>query len=536
MLKKRSRGIFRNLFLAGAVLCLLIIAGSAFAGEKVMNIAYPEDPKTADCQKTTDSYTLPLNCFDRLLECVTVESGGSEIVSGLAESWKITPDGKVYTFNLRKGVFFHNGEELTADDVVFTFDRMLDPKTKALNTDILDFVDGAKDRLEGKADSTRGLKAIDRYTVEITLSEPYAPFLAVMASPQSSIFNRKFTEKAGEQFGLSPETTCGTGPFILKEYVLNDHQMLVANTKYFRGRPSIDRLLVRVVGDSETMRMLFEAGEIDVFDCDYAISQIPYFLASDKWKDRIVSGPRVGIYYISLNQKNKPFDDLRVRKAFQMAIDRKQILEKMFYDRGVIANGVMPKGLLGYNPELKPLEYNPAKAKKLLAEAGYPDGVEMTIVQVSDWSQKWVKMNEIIQAMVKESGFRLQIKQIDESTYYATRKTGDVDPYTQVWSADFNDPDNFFYTFFSRRGTVVRSFNNDNPEIFDSLDKARSLTDPAERIKLYRELEMKIVHEQAAWVPLFTLDHVYVIDNKVKAFVVPWNGWSDMSYFPMDVE
>jgi peptide/nickel transport system substrate-binding protein/oligopeptide transport system substrate-binding protein len=191
---------------------------------------------------------------------------------------------------------------------------------------------------------------------------------------------------------------------------------------------------------------------------------------------------------------------------------------------------------LGYNPDLAPLEYNPAKARELLAQAGYPDGVDMTLVQVSGWSQKWVKMNEVIQAMVKESGFRLQIKQVDESTYYATRKTGDVDPYTQSWSADFNDPDNFFYTFFSRRGTVVRSFNNDNSEIFDALDKARSVTDPAERIGLYRDLEKKIVHEQAAWVPLFTLDHVYVISDKVKKFVVPWNGWSDMSYFPMDVE
>lgn len=535
-MKKRLRRVCRNLFLSVAVLCLLVLAGGAFAGEKVLSIAYPEDPKTADCQKTTDSYTLPLNCFDRLLECVTVESGGSEIVPGLAETWKVSPEGKTYTFHLRKGVFFHNGEELTADDVVYTFDRMLDPKTKALNTDILDFVDGAQERLDGKADFTRGLKAIDRYTVQIDLSEPYAPFLAVMASPQSSIFNRKFTEVAGEQFGLSPEMTCGTGPFILKEYDLNDRQVLVANDRYFRGRPTIDRLVVTVVGDAETLRMLFEAGQIDVFDCDYAVSQIPYFLSNEKWKDRLVSGPRVGIYYISLNQKNKPFDDLRVRKAFQMSIDREKILEKMFYGRGVMANGVMPKGLVGYNPDLPPLEYDPEKARELLAQAGYPDGVDMTLVQVSGWSQKWVKMNEVIQAMVKESGFRLNIRQVDESTYYATRKTGDVDPYTQSWSADFNDPDNFFYTFFSRRGTVVRSFNNDNPEIFDALDKARSIIDPAERIELYRDLEKKIVHEQAAWVPLFTLDHVYVINDKVKKFVVPWNGWSDMSYFPMDVE
>ncbi len=535
-MKTRARRIFRFLCVVAVLLGVLVTTGGALAGEKVLKIAYPYDPKTADCQKTTDCYTLPLNCFDRLLECVTLESGESKIVPGLAESWEISEDGKTYTFHLRQGVFFHNGEELTADDVVYTFDRMLDPGTKALNTDILDFVEGAQERLDGEAETTKGLEAVDRYTVRIRLRESYAPFLAVLASPQSSIFNRKFTEAAGDSFGLTAETTCGTGPFILEEYTLNDRQILVANDKYFRGRPSIDRLEIKVVEDAETMRMLFEAGEIDVFDCDYAFSQVPYFEKHPKWKDRMVSGPRVGIYYIALNQKLEPWDDVKVRKAFQMAIDRKTILDKMFYGRGILANGVMPKGLAGYNPDLEPLEYNPQKAAQLLAEAGYPDGVDVTLVQVSTWGQKWVTMSEIIQNMVKEAGFRVNIKQVDESTYYATRKTGDVNPYIQVWSADFNDPDNFFYTFFSRSGTVVRSFNNHSEEVFEAIEKARSISDPDERIALYRELEKKIVHEQAAWVPLFTLDHIYVISDRVKSFVVPWNGWSDMSYYEMDVK
>ncbi|NLI42371.1 MAG: ABC transporter substrate-binding protein, partial [Synergistaceae bacterium] len=160
------------------------------AKEKELRISYPDDPKTADCQKNTAYYMLPLNCFDRLIECITLESGASDLVPGLAESWEVTPDGKTYTFHLRRGVYFHNGEELTADDVVYTFDRMLDPKTQALNTDILNFVDGAQDRLDGKTDTTKGLKALDKYTVQITLSQPFAPFLSVMASPQASIFNR----------------------------------------------------------------------------------------------------------------------------------------------------------------------------------------------------------------------------------------------------------------------------------------------------------------------------------------------------------
>ncbi|HCJ56177.1 MAG TPA: ABC transporter substrate-binding protein, partial [Clostridiaceae bacterium] len=149
----------------------------------MLKIALTADPGTADVQKTTEDYGIPINCFDRLVEAVTVEPGKSDLVPGLAESWEISPDGLVYTFHLKKDVKFHNGEALKADDVVFTFDRMLNPATKALNTDFLDMIAGAKERMDGKADSTSGLKAIDDYTVQITLANAFAPFLANIATP-----------------------------------------------------------------------------------------------------------------------------------------------------------------------------------------------------------------------------------------------------------------------------------------------------------------------------------------------------------------
>lgn len=521
-------------FIAVALIQVFLIT-PAMAKQNVLRIAITEDPKTADCQTRTDSYLMPLNIFDTLVYAVTVGPGKSELVPGLAESWDISEDGKTYTFKIRQGVYFQNGEELTAEDVIYTFNRMLDPKTKALNTDILDFVEGASDRLDGKSDTVSGLKVLDKYTAQIVLTVPYAPFIAVMASPQASIFNKKFTEPLGDQFGLTPEATCGTGPFIMKSYTLNDSIVMVANDKYYRGRPKLDQLIVRVVADAETMRMLFEADELDVFDCDNAITQIPYFYQSEKWKDNIKSGPRVGIYYFHMNQAIKPFDDVRVRKAFQMAIDREKILEKRFYGKGQIENGVIPRGLVCYKPG-EPLEYNPEKAKQLLTEAGYPDGVDVKLVQVSGWSSTWVDINEIVQAMIAPAGFKAEIKVMDEAAYFATRKDGLMDPYPMSWSADFNDPDNFFYTFFSERGTKARSFNNMVPEVFEKLDAARAMTDPAKRCALYQELNHTIVHDNAAWLPMFSLDHTYVVQPRVKNFVVPWNGWSDMSYYEMNVE
>ncbi len=519
-----------------ALLVLFVSAFGAFGGEKVIQIAGFE-PGTCDVQKTTSEYFVPINCFDRLVECVTGENGYPELVPGLAESWEVSEDGLVYTFHLRKGVKFHNGEELKADDVIYTFDRMLDPETKALNTNNFDHVLGAQARMDGETPTTEGFKALDDYTVQITLREPFAPFLARLSDYASSVYNRKFTEEVGQDFGLSAETVCGTGAFKLAEYVLNDHLVLEAFDDYYQGRSKLDKVIAKIIPDAETMRMMFETGEIDIFDCDQAISQLPYFLGNPKWKDHIHKGLRVGIYYVHLNQLKEPFTDVRVRKAFQMAVDRQKILESMFHGDGVLANGLMPKGLIGYNPDIQKIEYNPEKAKALLAEAGYPDGVDMALVQVSGWSNKWVRMNEIIQAMVKKAGFNVEIKQMDEASYYSIRNKGDMDPYTQSWSFGVNDPDSIFYMFFADNdGGRHRSWNNQNKQSIEDIKRARTIINPEERLALYRAIENTLVHEDAAILPLFSVDHLYVVNPRVKGFQVPWTGWSDMSYFGMDVE
>ena len=531
-LRKGGGSILFSLVLILLGLCTL----GASAAEKVLTIAYNEEPQTSDMQMTTSCYMIPLNVYDRMLECVTTGASKSALVPGLATKWEVSKDGKVYTFHLRKGAKFHNGEEVTAQDVVYTFDRMLDPATKALNTDALDFIVGAPERMAGKASSTSGLKVLDKSTVQITLENPFVPFLAIMASPQASILSEKFTRPLGNKYGLTAEATCGSGPFILKEWTLNDHHTMVANPSYWRGRPQLDKFVVKIVVDPETNRMLFESGEIDLFDCDFAITQIPYFTANPKWSKQIVSGPRVGIYYYAINQTIKPFDDVRVRKAFQMAVDRKLILEKLYYNQGQLENGVMPNGLLHYNPNQTKIEYNPVKAKKLLAEAGYPNGVDMEIALVSSTGSQWQKMSEIIQSMVMKSGFRVTLKQMDEAAFYATRKEGKLPMYNNKWSADFNDPDNFFYTFFGAKGTVARSYNAINPDNFAALDKGRAETNFAQRGKLYADLEKKLVIDQAAWLPMFSVKHLYVVQPKVKKFVIPWNGWSDYPVYETRVD
>jgi len=511
-------------------------AGNQAANPDMMlKVALIVEPPTADVQLTTEEYGIPLNCFDRLVEAETIEPGKSDLVPGLAEKWDISADGLVYTFHLRKGVKFHNGEEFKADDVLYTFDRMLDPATKALNTDFLDMIAGAKDRMDGKADSVSGLKVIDDYTIEITLEKPFAPFLANIATPAGSIYNRKATTAAGTDFGLKPELTIGTGPFVFKSWTLNDQMLIVSNKDYFKGAPKLEGVIFKIVPDPETQRMQFETGELDVFDCDNARSQIPYFEGSEKWKAHIVSGPRVGLHYYCINESIKPLDDVRVRKALQMAIDRETLLEKLFYGKGIIANGIMPIGLVGHNPGLEKISYDPVKAKALLAEAGYPDGFSMVISQITDRPAS-LKMNEAIQSMLAEVGIKLEIQQMDSASWFATRLEGKLPSYYSDWSADFNDPDNFMYTFFYANNSVARSFNYNNQEVSDKLVSARAMTVPEERYKLYQELERQIVLEDAAWIPLFSLDHLFVVQPKVKNFQVSWNGWSNMPYKGITIE
>lgn len=503
--------------------------------DRMLKVAELVNPSTTDVQKNTEYYNVPLNIYDRLVEAETIEPGKSDLVPGLAEKWDISADGLVYTFHLRKGVKFHNGEELKADDVLFTFDRMLDPATKALNTDFLDMIAGAKDRMDGKADSVSGLKVIDDYTIQITLEQPFAPFLANIATPAGSIYNRKAATAAGEQFGLDPKLTIGTGPFVFDSWTLNDQMVLVANKDYFKGAPKLDGVIIKIVPDAETQRMLFETGELDVFDCDNARSQIPYFEGSEKWKNQMVSGPRVGLHYYCINEGIKPLEDVRVRKALQMAIDRETLLEKLFYGKGVLANGIMPVGLVGHNPELEKITYDPAKAKTLLVEAGYPNGFDMVISQISDRPAS-LKMNEAVQSMLGDVGIKVEIQQMDEASWFATRKEGKLPCYYTDWSADFNDPDNFMYTFFYENNSVARSFNYINKDVSDRLVGARAMTVPEERYAEYQALEKKIVVEDAAWIPLFSLDHLFVVQPRVKNFQVSWNGWSSMPYRNITIE
>lgn len=502
-------------------------------GSNMLHIPAKDEFPTVDTQKDTEFYVVPLNIYDRLVECQVVD-GVAEIVPSLAKSWEVSDDGLVYTFHLRDDVVFHNGEVLTADDVVYTIDRMMNPDTAARNTDAYSMIKGAKARLNGEADSVEGAAALDEHTVELTLEVPFGPFLANLATPACSIYNRKATEEAGDQFGIDPQLTIGTGPFKMSDWMLNDKLTMVRNDDYFKGAPKLDGIEVIQVPDENTQKLMYENGELDIVDLSSSSSQLAYFLGNDAYKDNLVTGPEAGCYFYVFNQDMKPTDDVRVRKAVSMAIDRQTILDQMYSGAGHVVNSMLPDGVLGAY-DTQEIPYDPEKAKALLAEAGYGEGCQLEIYQQTD-NPDALAINQVVQSMLNEVGITVTIKQMDDAAYFAERKEGRLGMTRASWKADFNDPDNFLYTFFTERNAKIRSNNHKNTDVYQWLEDARAMTDEDERMALYQKIDTAMVQEDASVLPLFQMDHIVVVQDWVKDFHVAWNGWSDVSYYTVSLE
>lgn len=487
------------------------------------------DIQTADVQKTSKDYQTPMNIFDRLVDINVAEDGTTSIIPALAESWDISTDGLQYTFHLRQGVKFHNGNDFTAEDVAYTFHRLLTVEG-GVNSEFVDQVKGANELLEGTADTLEGLEVVDDYTVTITLKEPYAAFLACISSPGVSIYDSKATEAAGDQFGLDPAVTVGTGPFIFTSWTLNDQIVMTRNDNYWKGATALPGVVVKIIPDTETQTMMFENGELDIIDLDFVTDAIDRFAAT--YPDQIIEGNRVGITYLTMNQNIEPFNNVQVRKAVQMAIDKQTILDALYGGRGQVEYGIFPHGLIGFNPNQEVIPYDPEAAKALLAEAGYADGFTMELAADSSASDTVTMALEIIKEQLAEVGINAEIKNYDQATWLDTRKAGELGSFLATWTADFNDPDNFIYTFFgNEEKTRIRSINYPDTAVMERVSAARGIVNDDERTAEYHALEEKIIHEDAAWAPMYSRKHLFAVSKRVQNFVPVWSGVGDQLFY-----
>lgn len=545
------------------ILVLTVVISITFFNEfsnkdnNVLRCSIPEDPKNLDVHKNMDEYGISLNVFSRLVEYEQCTNELTQISESLAEKYNISVDGLTYTFCLRENVKFHNGSKFTAEDVVYTFNRILDPKNKCEGVQYLDMIAGAKDKLEGRTQEVSGIKSLDEKTVEITLEKRYAPFMAGLATTACSIYDKETSEKE-EAVGKSPKSTVGTGPFVLKEWKQGKSLYLEANKDYFLGSPKINGISYRVVKDINKQEKLFKSGKLDIIDITSNISSLKDFNGENK---SVITLPSGSGYCYMLNKSIKPFDDLRVRRAIQMAIDRKKLMDKVCLGYGTIINGIVPNEIFSYNPSLQEIKYNKEKSLELLRDVGYTNGLELELAEIAENSGPIHNINEEVKKMLGEVGIKANIKQMDKKSFENLKKEGKLSFYLNFYEENVNDPDSYMHPIFvsensnndvvksleSARGmTDTRDFmklfdryervlsdKNQNRDdlIKESVDTLSKTVHPLDRIRFYNNIEKNIVHEDASIVPLFSPHQVYAVNQRVKNFDLKWNGYNKMPLY-----
>ena len=518
-----------------AALCLNTLpAGTAQAAEAedgLFRTAILYDISTMDVSKTTDDYQIPMNVFDRLFETRIVD-GTAQVVKSLCEDYTVSEDGLRYDFVLKDGVVFSNGNPLTASDVEYSFARLL--KEAGENTDIPLEIVGGEALMNGEADTLEGFEVTDDTHFSITLNAPNAGFTAELSAAAMSIVDAE-TMAEVQNFGTEPADTIGTGPYVITEWVANDHYTLEYNSLYWGEEPSVKKVLIRVIPDANTQNLMFQNGELDMIDLQNLDSAIVASSYKTTYADQIISTPKVGLTYLTMNENNEFLKDVRVRKAIGMAIDADTIIAGIYNGDAIRENGIIPTGVWGHNDALEGFTYDPEAAHELLKEAGYEDGqITFELALDSAANSNTQLAYQIVSQMLSAIGINAEIKSYDHSAWIDLRVSGEMDSFIARWGMDYNDPANIMYTFFgSEANTVQRSVNYANAEIIARVAAASSIVDDEARKAEYQALEKQIIGEDAAWIPLLEEVHLYCIGDRVESFTPHWAGFSD--YYAADV-
>lgn len=482
------------------------------------------NPSNLDPALISDIYGFAVaqQMFDGLVQY----DGTLTIVPAIAESWKGSRDGLSWTFNLRKGVRFHNGREVVAEDVVYSFTRILDPRTSSKAAEVFLKVKGAREFTQGRSKGVEGLRAVDRYTVQIDLVEASAPFVASLAMGYIKIVPREAVEALGAGFGLSP---VGTGPFKFLRWKQDEEIVLEANNDYYAGRPFLDRLEYRVYPGAPMDKIFadFEGGALD--DSFVPGGAFEKLRQGDRYQ--FVQRPVLGIRFLGFNTTQPPLSIPLVRQAIVHAVDREALVRDIHFNRYRVAAGFLPPGTYGYNPQFRPLPFDPDRARSLLVKAGYPGGKGLPPIQL--WSSVKPPHIEKEHAAIRKSladvGIQLELHyHTDWPSFNKQVYEGKYPLFRYSWTADVPEPDNFLYRLFhsQSRNNLTRY---QNPRVDRILDQARAELEYLKRIELHRQAE-RLIMEDAPVIPLNYLSYERLFQPYVQSIEVSALG---DPYIPM---
>lgn len=449
---------------------------------------------------------------------LSLQSDGSLKPQLLAELPSISEDGKVFTCRLRDDVYFHDGVQLTSKDVYYTLRRIFDPETANVNAWLCDMIKGGKEMLDGNATELAGVQIIDDFNFTIELEYAYAPFNYILSCPQMLIYPEAAATAAGESWGI--DSFVGTGPFVLDEFTPKDVLHVVANENYYEGRPSLDDVYYYNL-DQGTALMEYEAGTLDLCSVD------PTYVTGyqgGEFAENLVKIELMGIIALNLNTAMAPLDNPKVREALSYAIDQNALVNSYLQGNGTPTNSIVPPGIMAHS-DRAPV-YDAEKAKALLAEAGYPDGI--TLVNYVSDSSSVAGVPVVLQEQLKAAGITLEVNRVDAGTYTSLRKEGSVQCPILTWYADMPDPDNFLYTFYHSDNSVFFSSCWNDEKTDTLMLQGRSLPSGEERTELYETIEEYLVAEQFIVIPLYNPVTYYLQADGVS------NIFYDNSLFHLD--
>src|SRR5262245_144731 len=457
-------------------------------------MVFVADPPTLDPAHATDltSSAVIRQVFDALLEL------DDKLVPtpALAERWGLSADQRTYTFQLRRGVKFHNGREMRASDVKYSFERAARGKRPWVFEKLI----GAKEFIKGAAPDIAGVRIVDDATVELRLERPFAPFLHLIAYDAASIVPREEAEKRGAGFASHP---VGTGAFRFGSWRRDDQVVLERFPEHFRGPAPLDRVVFRVTPAEATRFNEYAAGQLDVSDIPTGRCQAVQ--ADPKLKGDVAIWPTLGTAAVRFNVERAPFSDVRVRRAIAHAVDPSIVVDRLLERCVTAARGILPPALPGYNPEVKRLAFDRDLARRLLAEAGHAGGEGLNPVayhfNTTDTNQR---IAELLQAQLKEIGIALELRRLDWAAHLKLVDQGTAGFFRQAWIADYPDPENFLTVLFHSRnvGAPGNTSRYRNARIDRLLDEADAMSPGRPRDARYHEAEQIIV-DDAVWVSLY---------------------------------